>query len=48
MMTHEHELREGNVHGEGGAEWRGTKGENWDKCNSKINKIYILKREHDG
>ena len=30
--------------GNGGTGWNGAKGENWDNCNSIINKIYIFKR----
>ena len=29
--------------GNGGTGWKGAKGENWDNCNSIINKIYFLK-----
>ena len=39
-MTHGHELKMGNVGGRGCAGWRGVKGEEWDNCNSIINKIY--------
>ena len=28
--------------GNGGTGWKGAKGENWDNCNSIINKIYFL------
>ena len=39
-MTCGHELRWANDGGRGGTGWRGIKGENWDHCNSIINKIY--------
>ena len=38
-MTHGHEMVWGLYEAVGGAEWRGPKGENWDNCNSIINKI---------
>ena len=28
-------------------EWRGPKGENWDNCNSMVNKIVIKKIKHN-
>ena len=31
------------LEGMGGTGWRGTEGENWDNCNSIINKIYFKK-----
>ena len=38
--------------GKGGTRWRGAKGENWDNCNSIINKIYykrfsVEEQEHE-
>ena len=43
-MTHEHELKWGNEDGRGCAEQRGIRGrEEWDNCNSIINKIYFKK-----
>ena len=44
-MTHEHELKRGNVGGGGCAWQRGIKGGKWDNCNSIINKIYLIKKE---
>ena len=41
-MTHGNELRvEGNAGGRGRPGQRGIKRENWDNCNSIINKIYL-------
>ena len=42
-MTHEHDLKRGNVGGKRCAGWRGIKGEKWDNCNSIINKIFFKK-----
>ena len=43
-MTHGHELREGNAGRRGGAGQRiKGRGEEWDNCNSKINKIHFKK-----
>ena len=40
--THGHELRAGGIAGRKmGTRWRGAEGENWDNCNSIINKIYL-------
>ena len=39
-MTHGHELR-GDCWREEGYWVEGAKGENWDNCNSKNNKIYL-------
>ena len=39
-ITHGYELRVGLLEGMGGTRWSGAKGENWDNCNSIINKIY--------
>ena len=39
--THGHDLRGWGIAGEnGGTRWRGAKEENWEYCNSVINKIY--------
>ena len=35
--------KEGIAGGKGDIGWRGAKGENWDNCNSIINKIYLKK-----
>ena len=40
-MTHGHELKGGNVGGQGCAGWRGIKGGKWDSCNSIINKVHL-------
>ena len=40
-MTHGHELRRGDSWREWGYLEEGDKGENWDNCNSIINKIYL-------
>ena len=42
-VTHGHERREGLLEGMEDIRWRGAKGENWDNCNSIINKIYFKK-----
>ena len=41
--THGHELRRGVLEDWGVQGGRGVKGENWENCNSIINKIYIKK-----
>ena len=42
--THGHELRGGEFGWEGGAGWRGLKGNKWGNCNSIINTIYFFKK----
>ena len=43
--TRGHELKGGNAGGSGCARQTGIKWEKWDNCNSRINKIYFLKRQ---
>ena len=45
-MTLGHELRRGLLEGMGllGRVEEGAKGENWDKCNNIINKIYFKRK----
>ena len=46
-MNHGHELKGGNVGGQGCAGQRGVKGGKWDNCNSIINEIYFFKKERN-
>ena len=39
--THGRELTGGTAGGKRGTRQRGQKGQNWDNCNSIINKIYL-------
>ena len=42
-MIQGHELKGGIDRGNQGTRWKGAKGENWDNCNSIINKTYLKK-----